>query len=570
MTQEIDLAEWEQETAVATVNRFVGRFQPSYLLLAYHAALPLVLTPELVNYLRNQFLKSDNVPWVAEVDLLLSELCSQVGYELYAMDTHIRSYLIQEMKEHYGPKRMREVAQDLISYVNYLSRINPGRREKELEVQRWAAMVFLGDDYCNQVAEEIARRFLEANAQLTESEIRVEFERLAQITKDLSPQLQGEPSLLEFAQLVQRLLKRSEEVDPSDLTRSYPVGNLELKLSDEVLPENLREFPGTIFEDEGIQTSQTFQEEVAVGVESQGIDSTIDLQSFEFEVAEIKFDPSSESYKIERYLDQARGYREDLGNNVHLEMVYIPEGVFMMGSPEDEEGHEYNESPLHEVSVKPFFMGKYPITQAQWKEIASLPQVNRELKLDPSRFKGSDRPVERVTWNEAVEFCDRLSRKTGREYRLPSEAEWEYACRAGTTTPFHFGETITTDLANYDGNYIYGFGSTGIYRKETSSVGSFKAANRFGLYDMHGNVWELCLDHWHYNYEGAPNDGSARINEEQNDNENNSYRRLGRGGSWGNNPQDCRSAYRFYYWPDDSNLVIVIGFRVVCSVGWTS
>ena len=126
-----------------------------------------------------------------------------------------------------------------------------------------------------------------------------------------------------------------------------------------------------------------------------------------------------------------------------------------MGSPEDERERYSNESPQHEVTVKSFFMGKYPVTQAQWKVVAALPQVNRKLNPDPSIFKGNDRPVETVSWYYAVEFCDRLSKLTGKSYRLPSEAEWEYACRAGTTTPFHFGKIITTDLANYNGNYNF-------------------------------------------------------------------------------------------------------------------
>ncbi|MFM6369487.1 MAG: formylglycine-generating enzyme family protein, partial [Dolichospermum sp.] len=115
-----------------------------------------------------------------------------------------------------------------------------------------------------------------------------------------------------------------------------------------------------------------------------------------------------------------------------------------------------------QVTIKPFCFGKYPITQAQWQAVAALPQVNQELKPNPSRFKGANRPVEQVSWHDAVEFCARLSNYTKRPYRLPSEAEWEYACRAGTTTPFHFGDTITTELANYDGNYTYGDGPKGV------------------------------------------------------------------------------------------------------------
>ena len=155
-------------------------------------------------------------------------------------------------------------------------------------------------------------------------------------------------------------------------------------------------------------------------------------------------------------------------------------------------------------------------------------------------------------------FCEKLSQRTGKNYRLPSEAEWEYACKAGTTTPFHFGETITTDLANYHGHYTYRQGLTGVYRKETREVGSFGVANNFGLYDMHGNVWEWCQDNWHSNYESAPTDASAWLSIEKIANT-----RLLRGGSWCYNPGNCRSAYRYYYYLDLS--LNYIGFRVVCS-----
>jgi formylglycine-generating enzyme required for sulfatase activity len=183
-------------------------------------------------------------------------------------------------------------------------------------------------------------------------------------------------------------------------------------------------------------------------------------------------------------------------------------------------------------------MGKYPVTQAQWKAVAALPQIKQSLNPDVSRFKGANRPVEKVSWRDAVEFCARLSAKTGRDYRLPSEAQWEYACRAGTTTPFHFGETITSKLANYDGNYTYVSGIKGECRQETTVVGSFQVANAFGLYDMHGNVYEWCYDTWHENYQGAPSDGSVW---ESGGDDN--YRML-RGGCWSNSPTDCRSAKR--------------------------
>jgi formylglycine-generating enzyme required for sulfatase activity len=248
-------------------------------------------------------------------------------------------------------------------------------------------------------------------------------------------------------------------------------------------------------------------------------------------------------------------FTEDLGNGVTLEMVAIPGGTFLMGSPESEPERAEDEGPQHIVTIQPFFMGKFPVTQAQWQAVARLPKVNIDLAPEPSRFKGVNRPVERVSWYEAVEFCARLSKATGREYRLPSEAEWEYACRAGTTTPFHFGETISPELANYDANYTYASGSKGIYRGQTTEVGSF-SANAFGLYDMHGNVREWCADHRHENYHGAPTDGSAWLSEDEN------HSRLMRGGSWNNNPQNCRSAYRNYNRPGARNNSYV-GFRVV-------
>ena len=293
--------------------------------------------------------------------------------------------------------------------------------------------------------------------------------------------------------------------------------------------------------------------------------SAIDIQPFGFEVATIElkrtgfFRRRNTELIIKRSRQQAYAFSENLGDETVLEMVQIRAGTFMMGAPRSEKDSESWERPQHEVTVPTFFMGKYQVTQAQWKFVASLEQVNRELKPDPSNFKGDNRPVESVDWSDAVEFCDRLSQYTKRNYRLPSEAEWEYACRAGTTTPFHFGETITSDLANYDANYTYGAGTKGNFREKTTEVGSFGVANAFGLYDMHGNVWEWCEDTWHSNYEGAPTDGRTWVEAESSDNDNRS--RVLRGGSWFDNPGICRSAYRNYY--VNYNLV---GLRVVCGV----
>jgi formylglycine-generating enzyme required for sulfatase activity len=265
----------------------------------------------------------------------------------------------------------------------------------------------------------------------------------------------------------------------------------------------------------------------------------------------------------------AKLFVENIGGNTNLDMILIPGGIFQMGSPENEIDRYPDESPQHAVTISSFFMGKYPITQAQWRVVANLPKVNQEISSEPSHFSGDNLPVEQVSWFEAEEFCARLSRITKRTYRLPSEAEWEYACRAGTNTPFHFGETITTDLANYRGvdnndwSGSYGLGPKGIFRKETTTVGTF-FPNTFGLYDMHGSIWEWCLDHKHDDYRNAPTDGSAWIDL---DADQNAIRML-RGGSWIVIPRNCRSACRNNIsTPDFRNYII--GFRVVCITGKT-
>ena len=247
---------------------------------------------------------------------------------------------------------------------------------------------------------------------------------------------------------------------------------------------------------------------------------------------------------------------EGIGEAIPLQMLLIPAGTFMMGSPEDELDREEREGPQREVSVPPFFLGRYPVTQAQWRVVAAMQQVNLELDLAPSRFKGDNLPVEQVSWYEAVEFCDRLSAKTGRPYRLPSEAEWEYACRAETATPFHFGKTLTTEVVNYDGNYTYADGLKGEYLETTTPVDKSKVANAFGLCDMHGNVFEWCEDH-SGNYNQTPVDGSAWITDDK------EARRMLRGGSWYDAPRNCRSACRNDATPDNRNDSF--GFRVSCS-----
>jgi formylglycine-generating enzyme required for sulfatase activity len=279
--------------------------------------------------------------------------------------------------------------------------------------------------------------------------------------------------------------------------------------------------------------------------------SPYQLKTFQFQTAQI----NNNGTEINRISKTAEYFAQDLGNGVNLEMVAIPGGTFIMGSPENEEGYLSSESPQHQVTVPPFFMGKYPVTQKQWRAVAALGKVNIDLESDPSRFKGDNLPVDRVSWNDAQEFCARLSQMANKTYRLPTEAEWEYACRGGTTTPFYCGETISTDLANYDGNYTYGQGQKGEYREKTTEVGKFPA-NPFGLYDMCGNVWEWCEDGLHENYINAPTDGSAWTSLST------EYMLL-RGGSWLSDAGSCRAANR--YGDSRAFRYYLYGFRVVSS-----
>lgn len=282
---------------------------------------------------------------------------------------------------------------------------------------------------------------------------------------------------------------------------------------------------------------------------------------------------------IERRQGQAKYFSENLGEGVKLEMVAVPGGSFYMGTSEADVADvkkEYDryragdsrslerELPQHKVNIPDFFIGRFPVRQEQWEVVALLPKINIDLEPDPSNFKGYRMPVEEVSWDEAQEFCARLARKTGRAYRLPSEAEWEYACRAGTMTPFAFGATITPEFVNYDGDYPYASAKKGGARWRTTPVGRTSAvggfANAFGLYDMHGNVWEWCQDRWQENYNGAPDDGSAWERYQSEENED----RVVRGGAWSGTGWNCRSAYRMRNAPDERDQTT--GFRVVMAV----
>ena len=228
-----------------------------------------------------------------------------------------------------------------------------------------------------------------------------------------------------------------------------------------------------------------------------------------------------------------------LPGDINLEMVQIPGGQFMMGSPDSDPDATSDEKPQHQVKLKGFAIGKYPVTQEQYQAIMGN---NQSLFQDNSK-----NPVERVSWNDAQEFCQELSQMTGQKYRLPTEAEWEYACRAGTQTRFYFGddEKQLEEYAWYRGNSV----------ARPHPVGQ-KKPNNWGLFDMSGNVWEWCEDRWHENYENAPKDGSS-----WNDNYSQSSSRVQRGGSWYLNSKNCRSANRDWLGADYRDKDV--GFRLV-------
>ena len=572
-----------QQLADHRFKAFAERFKPKpkTMDLLCHAAFPLALTPHLLYCLRENFVP--DCDFIAVADILLSSLCVSVGRELYAIDGKVRDLLLRRLKANFGERRLNRLADYMTGYIQQqISLPNNSRIAWQLGPEpHWTALAYTRPgEALEQIRIAIEKALKQADAQ--------ERVRLASLVESYGDLLK-EAGFAPILTLAQQL-----EAKPT------------------------AELPLSVFSFE------------TVTVNKKG------------EI--IKQEPKQEP-------KQARYFTEDLGDGVTLDMVYIPGGTFLMGSLEGK--GDKDEYPQHQVTVPPFFMAKYPITQAQWKAVAKGPKIQRDLDPDCSRFKdtpptppyqggalgvsppppltskppptppypggasetsgsppyqggarggsnrppletgasetsssppyqggargGSHRPVENVQWYDAVEFCARLLQRTGRPYRLPSEAQWEYACRAGTTTPFYFGETLTSDLANYDGNHTYANEPKGKYREETTPVGQFPP-NAFGLYDLHGNVWEWCADPWHENYQGAPTQGE--VWDEQNDNDNryqiynvenlvnlltDEQRRCVRGGSWIYGPVFCRSAYRSTGLPglfyDD------YGFRVCWVVG---
>jgi formylglycine-generating enzyme required for sulfatase activity len=488
-------------------------------LLAGYAAFPLAITSHLLYCLREEFVPE--CPWYGVPDLLLSVLCESVGYDLYEMLPEVRNALLEHLLEQKGHAAFDVLETYLLDYIQYRLSKEPDERARNLGDDphpQWIAMIFTRNQ--RESIEAIRQTLLKISDE-TDWRTRFKFAALVDRYADLPILSEFRYQLLDWAQRT----AKGEAIGP---TESFDESALP--------PLKQLNFEEVVLVEEQHSNDDALQNEIIQTVEVNRRGKVIKR-------------PEHSIYYFE----------ETLGEGVRpLEMIAIRSGEFMMGSPESEQERLEHESPQHLVTVAPFFISKYPITQAQWRLIAQLNPVDIELNPDPSYFEGGDRPVERVNWHEAIKFCKRLSVLTGRDaYRLPSEAEWEYACRGGSQTPFAYGETITTNLANYDGNYTYGFAPKGQDREQTTNVGSFPS-NAFGLCDMHGNVWEWCQDTWHETYEGAPTDGSAWINKNDND-----YRIL-RGGSWSFNPEFCRCANRG--WDVAGVRSYYYGFRVVCAV----
>ncbi len=516
----------EREKAKNKIIRFAQKWGEEHLNLACHAAFPLALTPELLYCLRENFLPQ--CPWIAVADIILSPLCDPVGNELYEMDGVLRDLLLKHLAtdSRFEGTRLNKLADFMGAYIEAQLPTYP-KADRDLgKTPEWVALAYIHGEDAQRLRQKLEERLRSGNSQTRQ--------RLANFWEN-------EEDLLIAAGLEPLIAEVSEQ---------WHLG-LNLKLETIVVKV-------ARFVEEEIETPTEEVQYQTDSVETVLVDDTGKI--------------------IETKTHTVYFYEEVLGDNIPpLIMMVIPEGDFIMGSPKTEPKRYNDESPHHKVTVAPFWLAQTPITQAQWNFVANLPQIQQELSPKYNNNE-NDHPVTELSWYDAMEFCARLSRYTGSYYRLPSEAEWEYACRAGTTTPFHFGETITGELANYDATSTYANEPAGENPGKTIPVKSF-SPNAFGLYDMHGQVWEWCADPWHENYEAAPKD--SRVWDEKNKNKNHYQNilesidlllkddrdRVMRGGSWFYNPDFCRSACRDGNYPVVRN--ILNGFRVACGVPGT-
>jgi formylglycine-generating enzyme required for sulfatase activity len=481
------------------------------LRLACYAAFALTITPRLLFYLReNGDIFGDRllteVPWHGPADLLLSPLCARVGNDLYEMSPALQGALLRQLSDEVADYdgTIDQLERFMLAYIAANLEQNQARSQQVAGEPHWVALALTRP---GELADDIREKLRQRQQ---EKQLGHEFYWIA---------------------MIEALQELNEEC-------RQPLAEL-------IVGDRLNLDPG--------------------------LNPNV-WNDFTFDVVQL----DARGNEISRIDKKTQYFIEPLGDWPDapcLEMVAIPGGRFWMGSPEGE--GDKDEYPQHLVTVPPFYMSKHQVTQAQWRAVALRDdlKVAKDLEPNPARFKGPDLPVEQVSWAEAQEFCQRVTKLAQRqvdgvtwECRLPSEAMWEYACRGQTNLidaelaankkniPFHFGANISADVANYNGKYAYGQGKKGPYLESTTPVGHFRVANDFGLYDMHGNVYEWCEDFWHDNYEGAPIDGSAWI-------EGGDRTYVLRGGSWLYNANYCCSAHRRRYRIDyqDSR----IGFRVM-------
>ena len=578
------LQQSELQEAHRRIESFSQRFGSPHLWFACHAAFPLAVTSDLLYCLWANFQGDINeqpldIPWIAVADLLFSELLSEVGYEIYQMERVVRNVLLQRLQEerNFGQQRITELAQFLLAYVEpLLASDDPDERDFAL-AQLWTALAYLEPTAAVRQLAAFYQVSLNSGTELVRLESLVE--NLTEPLAEFSPLFTYARSLGNFARgdIVTATNQLKEVPKKGNARRKADLSEIEIAGTSLLIPQPIQtprrwtrrrflQIAGyTALAGGGLIAALFLPQLAERWIAKPNFLPAPDqmaLTPFKFEVVTV----NARGEVINRVTEESEFFTHELGNGVNLEMVAIPRGKFLMGT-EDAEierlvqkfGVEYfrAEKPQHEVTVQPFFMSKYLVTQAQWRAIAALPKVERDLRPNPSRFKGDDLPVETISWEEAVEFCQRLSSLIAGEYeyRLPSEAEWEYAARAGTITPFHYGETITGNLANYRASQTFADEAPGEYRGETTPVGTFPP-NAFGLYDMHGNLWEWCEDDWHENYQGAPTNGRAWVS-------GNSTIKVVRSGSWNDHPGCCRSASRHYGYSCVSRRNN-LGLRVVC------
>jgi len=539
-------------------------------LAGYMAAVPV--SWEVLHLIQAELLPESNQVHGAEV--FMGGLMERVG-DRYDFREGVRSWLVDSM-----PRSQTEQVLDAVS--------DQIAKRFGLTARGFRALLLDGADLPEGAIAEV-----QAFARIARSTLLWMGGEFAALGDRLDPEVVGMTSPPPPDKGLKPLAP-TMDADQADAEQTYPDGYIDV-FEKEFLP-NPVDLPEV--SQEIVESSEPIQQEFGQQEQSQTQqfaqhltqaeqpDPFVGWSLREWSFETVRVDRTGRV--VERLPKTARSHFVDLGEGVKLEMVAIPGGQFQMGSPKEEERRDSDEGPVRTVTVPPLLMSRYPITVQQWRRVAGrFPAVlNPKLNADPSKWKDATGPVERVNWFDAMEFCARLSKATDRLYRLPSEAEWEYGCRAGTQTPFAFGETLRTDLANYDGNATYAEGPKGEYRQRTTPVGQFPP-NGFGLQDMHGNVWEWCLDDWHENYQSAPVDGRPSLDSSTHEkilmhkfqeskkmnnvafqnltDVDNKQPKLLRGGSWFDAPWHCCSANRDRWRTDNRDGIIggLIGFRVV-------